>query len=93
MNAEVKCRKPMMPKFFCITGKFKTKFKTWQSMLPNNGDKIKITWLPDNNGVANAYIGMEGVVEDINYNTGDFVLNCETSKLICRGDFSYIKLT
>jgi hypothetical protein len=35
--------------------------------MPQNGDKIVITWLPNNNGYPNpnAFIGSKGVVQDV----------------------------
>lgn len=61
-------------------------------LLPNNGDKIKITWVPDNSGVTNAYIGLEGVVETMNKVEGTFALNSGNAILVCSGDFNYIIL-
>lgn len=49
-----------------------------------NGDKVKITWLPpckNSKGSPNPYIGMKGIVEDLNPDKS-FVLNTGTSILI-----------
>ena len=48
--------------------------------------KIKITWLPTNNGWpnANAYIGMEGYVKE-NYRGGGFCLDTGESYLVVSG--------
>jgi hypothetical protein len=94
MNTEIKCRKPKTIKWFGIANlyeRYTNRYYKWRSLLPSNGDKIKITWFPDNRGVTNAYIGMEGIVESMNKTEGTFVLNCESSKLICHGNFNYIK--
>ena len=92
---EIKCRKPKPIKFYGLTNiyeRYTNRFYKWRSLLPNNGDKIKITWLPDNRGVANSYIGMVGVIENMNNIDGEFTLKCETSMLICHGNFDYIKI-
>lgn len=70
----------------------KTKNHTnkWLQSFLKEGDKIKITWLPDNKGVANAYIGFEGIVE--NKYEGTFILNSGNSILVCFGDFDYINV-
>jgi hypothetical protein len=96
MNIEIKCRKPKPIKFYGIANiyeRYTNRYYKWRTLLPKNGDRIKITWFPDNRGIKNAYIGMEGVVENMNTIEGNFSLNCGTSILICHGDFDYIKLT
>ena len=88
---EILCKKPKTIKYFAdIYEKYTNRFSKWRSLLPKNGDKIQITWFPDNRGVTNAYIGMQGIVEDMNTKCGTFVLNCGTCILICHGDFKYI---
>lgn len=93
---EIKVRKPNPPKCFGIANiyeRYTNAFYKWRSLLPNNGDEIRITWLPKNNGIVNAYIGMEGIVENIDKINGTFSLNCETSILICgMGNFNYTKI-
>jgi hypothetical protein len=95
MNSDIKVRKPKPRKNFGISflyQRHKTRFNEWQQTLLNNGDRIRITWFPDNNGVTNAYIGMEGIVENMNNIEGNFALNCGTSILICHGNFDYIRI-
>lgn len=60
------------------------KFLSNSLVLPKEGAKIKITWLPYNNGYPqpNVYIGSEGIVEDLDMETGSFVLNMGSSALI-----------
>lgn len=94
METEIKVRKPNPPKFFGIANlyeRYTNRFYKWRQTLPSNGDRIKITWFPDNRGVTNAYIGMEGIVESMNDIEGNFALNCGTSILVCGGNFNYIK--
>lgn len=95
MNIEIKVRKPRVIKCFGFADVYercsKRQYK-YRSDLPNDGDKIKITWFPDNRGVTNAYIGMQGIIESINKNEGSFALNCGTSILICSGNFNYIRI-
>jgi hypothetical protein len=97
MEAEIKVRKPSKLRILAkkILGNYAlyyTKEFEWQMKLPKNGDQIKITWFPDNRGATNAYIGMSGVVENMNINDGHFILNCGNCILICSGDFNYIRL-
>lgn len=96
---EIKVRKPHPPKCFGIAAlyeRYTNRFYKWRSLLPDNGDKIKLTWLPAaiNAPMAkNAYIGMSGIVCDMDKIEGTFTLNCETSRLVClRGSFNYEKL-
>ena len=57
MNIEIQCRKPKPIKYFGLANlRYTNRFYKWMSLLPNNGDRIKITWFPDNKGVTNAYI-------------------------------------
>jgi len=99
METEIKVKKPKVIKFFGIATayqRYTNRWWKWKLLMPKNGDKIKITWLPScrnvPNGTPNPYIGMEGVVENMTID-GDFYLNCETCGLVCTGeDFSYIKL-
>jgi hypothetical protein len=51
-----------MKKLFDLFSK-KEKFE-----IPIEGREIKITWLPDNHGESNAYIGMQGIVEGLEKN-------------------------
>ena len=95
MNIEITVRKPKPIRFFGLDkayDRYTNRWYKWMKLLPNNGDLIKITWMPNNRGVINAYIGWIGVVEDINKVDGTFVLNSGNAILICRGDFNYIKL-
>lgn len=57
-----------------------------------NGDRILITWFPDNRSERNAYIGMEGIVTNLK-NDGCFELNCGNCWLIV-GDnkYRYLKI-
>jgi len=91
----IKVRKPRVIKCFGFADLYERYSKrqyNYMRSLPNDGDKIKITWFPDNRGVTNAYIGIEGVVESMNKNEGSFYLNCDTCGLVCHGNFNYIKL-
>ena len=93
---QIKCRKPKPIKFFGIANlyeRYTNRYYKWRSLLPNNGDKIKITWLPDNKGIKNAYIGFEGIVQNINKTEGTFELNSGSGVLVHTGlNFDYIKL-
>ncbi len=92
---EIIVRKPKPIKYFGIGNaydRYTNRWYKWRQLLPNNGDRIKITWLPDNRGITNAYIGLVGVVEDINKIEGVFILNSGNAKLLCKGNFNYIKL-
>lgn len=93
-NEIIKVRKPKLIKYFGFAERYsrycKRQYKHISS-LPKNGDKIKIVWFPDNRGVTNAYIGMSGIVENMKID-GNFCLNCGDCKLICSGDFDYIRL-
>ena len=63
------------PKFFGIN--------RWRRLLPDNGAKIKLTWLPNPINAPSeksAYIGMQGTVEDMNKMEGTFTLNCKTNE-------------
>ena len=62
----------------------KTQITKYQPTL-KNGDKIKITWFPPAKNAPyeeNAYIGMEGYVEDFNSNDGAFTLTNQNYILI-----------
>lgn len=94
---EIKVRKPKVPKCFGIASiyeRYSNRWYKWRSMLPENGTKIKLTWLPNpinHPSETSAYIGMQGTVEDMDKTEGSFVLRCETCLLIClRGNFNYI---
>lgn len=87
----ISVRRPKSPNFFNRESYY-YKWLKWQQSLPNEGDRIKITWLPDNCGVKNAYIGWEGVVESLNKKQGAFALNSGDAILICHGNFDYITL-
>ena len=92
---EIIVRKPKAFKFFGlekIYDKYTNRYDKWKQLFPNNGDHIKITWFPDNSGVTNAYIGWEGVVENVNKVNGTFDINSGNAVLVCSGDFNYIKL-
>lgn len=90
---EIIVRKPKFKKFF---GFILTRQYKWESLLPDNGDRIKLTWLPNpinNPTEKNAYIGMEGVVCDMNKIDGTFSLMCDTCRLVClNGTFNYEKI-
>lgn len=73
------------------------KLETWQKSLPNDGDKIKLTWVPNpvnNPREKSCYIGTEGFVFDMDKNTGSFRLRMQSgATLINTGhDFDYTKL-
>lgn len=93
---EIIVRKPNPPKFFGISAlyeRYSNRWYKWRALLPNNGDKIKLTWLPNpinHPHTKNAYIGMEGVVCDMDKNDGGFTLKCETNILTgIQGNFNY----
>ena len=95
MASEIKIRKPKAIKFFGFAKQYNAytnRLYKWMYSLPENGTKIKITWFPSNNGEKNAYIGWEGIVENLNRIEGTFSINSGTAILICKGDFNYIKL-
>lgn len=92
---EIIVRKPKPIKFFGLGNsydRYTNRWYKWMQLLPNEGDRIKITWFPDNRGVTNAYIGWEGVVENLNKTEGTFTLNSGNALLVCHGNFNYIKL-
>ena len=98
MENEIKVRKPKYPKGFFKTG-YTSKWYKWFYSLPKNGDKIKLTWLPNpinNPSVENCYIGSEGIVQDMDstpLTDGSFVLKMETAFLVSiNGTFNYIKI-
>lgn len=78
-----------------IYERFTNRWYKWRNLLPNNGEFIKITWLPNpknNPSSLNTYIGMEGFVSDMNKEDGTFVLKCDGCSLIClSGNFNYKK--
>ena len=92
----IKVRKPKTIKFFgfgAAYDRYSNRWYKWSEKLPNNGERIKITWLPKNNREVNAYIGFEGIVEDMDKIEGSFCINSGTSILICNStNFDYIKL-
>lgn len=95
MINEIIVRKPKPIRFFGLGktyDRYTNRWYKWMQLLPNNGDKIKITWFPENRSITNAYIGWIGVVEDINKVEGTFILNSGNAKLVCHGNFNYIKL-
>ncbi len=97
MSTEIIVRKPSNLRWYAkfIFGsmaRWNTKWFEWQLKLPNEGDRIKITWFPNNNAAENAYIGWEGVVEEMNKHKGTFCLNSGNAILICHGNFNYILL-
>jgi len=96
---DVKVRKPKFPKncgIGSIYERFTNKWYKWRNLLPNNGDLIKITWLPNpknNPTCSNTYIGMQGFVSDMNKEDGTFALKCEGCILIVlAGSFNYKKI-
>ncbi len=92
MNTEIKVRKPKQGFWGILNRNYRKKLDLWKTQFPNNGEKIKVTWFPDNRGEKNAYIGWEGVVEKMNKDEGTFCLNSGNAILICHGNFDYIKL-
>lgn len=97
---EIKVRKPKFSKIF---GRSTNKWYKWYYSLPKNGERIKLTWLPNPKNhptVNNCYIGAEGIVQDMNetpLTDGSFTLKMDTAILIVnthegeRG-YNYIKL-
>ena len=57
---------------------------------PDNGDFIEITWLPNNFGHRNAYIGMRGIVHNVSKD--GFELKTETSWLIVGNQYKFKNL-
>ena len=95
METEIKVRKPKPIKYFGFAKQvnaYTNRQYKWMSSYPKEGSKIIITWFPNNNGEKNAYIGMSGIVEDLDIINAVFVLKCEGCSLICHGDFNYINL-
>ena len=91
----IKAIKPRPIKFFGFLEKYNIYHKRqsrYFSCLPKNGEHIKITWLPKNGVMDNAYIGFEGIVQNMSNVTGEFELNSGTSILLCRGSIEYIKI-
>ena len=95
---EITCIKPKPPRFFGICEtyvRYKRRKDNYFASLPHNGDRIKITYLPPSRNAPleiNAYIGMEGTVENMNMVTGGFDLNTGNSILIVTGcTFKYTK--
>lgn len=91
----IKVRKPRVISCFGIAGiyeRYSNRQYKFTQTLPNNGDKIRITWFPKNRGVVNAYIGWEGVVEEMDKVDATFWINSGNAKLLCHGNFDYIKL-
>ena len=92
---EIKVRKPKPILFYGfakVYERYTNRFYKWMQKLPNEGDRIRITWFPDNNGVTNAYIGFEGIVKQLNKIEGAFIIDSGNSILVCHGDFNYIYL-
>jgi len=88
---EIKIRKPK--RHFCVlfNKNYTEKFNLWVNSFPKNGDSIRITWFPNNRGKPNAYIGFEGIVEDVCID--GFVINSGNSIIIVNSeDFDYIKV-
>lgn len=91
---EIKVRKPKEIRILGLRlfgSKFYTDSIKYEAKLPNTGDRIRITWLPNiKNGLTNPYIGMHGIVE----RDGELIsLNCDTNiLLLISDDFNYIKL-
>lgn len=65
-------------------------FKREKKRRIQNGDNVELTWLPDHVcrfGVSpNAYIGMSGVVHELQKN-GVFWLRTDTSWLLVNGKY------
>lgn len=73
--------------------KWDYQWNKWRCSLPKEGDKIKITWLPNKHDVANAYIGFEGIVENVDIVEGELTLkNSSDAILVLFGDFDYEKI-
>lgn len=66
--------------------------KTEEFSIPEEGRRIRITWLPHCINVPsnnpNPYIGMEGYVRELKPD-GSFHLQCETSWLIVFGKYKF----
>ena len=95
----VKVRKPIPIKFFGLGNaynRYTNRWYKWNSLLPNNGDKIQITWFPpciNGRGQTNPYIGFEGIVQDMNKIEGSFCIFSGSAVLVVTsGNFDYIKL-
>ncbi|MFM8341037.1 MAG: hypothetical protein ACKN9F_02335 [Methylomonas sp.] len=63
-----------------------------ENLIPEEGRRIRITWLPHCINVPsnnpNPYIGMEGYVRELKPD-GSFHLQCETSWLIVFGKYKF----
>lgn len=69
-----------------------TIFSEKKMQIPEEGRRIRITWLPHcinvPSNVPNPYIGMEGYVRELKPD-GSFHLQCETSWLIVFGKYKF----
>ena len=91
----IKAIKPRPIKNFGFLEKYNIYHKRqsrYFSSLPKNGENIKITWLPKNGKSDNAYIGFDGIVQNMNNATGEFEVNSGSSILLCNGSLEYIKI-
>lgn len=91
----VKVRKPRPLKYYGLAElfcRFKKRQDKFFANLPNVGENITITWLPNNNGERNAYIGFSGIVKSVCGVNGDIEVFSGSSTLIMLGgSFDYIK--
>jgi hypothetical protein len=63
--------------------------------VPNKGDLIRLTWLPNpknNPSVRSAYIGSIGVVEDLAPD-GSLCLRMENSMLVAGNEYKFERLS
>lgn len=88
MSEIIKSIKPTFIHRFCDP---KHALEAYRKTLPKNNDYIIITWLPDNRGETNAYIGMEGYVSEMK-NDGSFILLCKSCVLICSSGNMHYKI-
>jgi len=100
---KIKVVKPKTPKnwFSKLIESYTKKWYKWFYSLPKNGDKIRLTWLPNSKNhpsIENCYIGSEGIVMDMDESPltdGSFTLKMESSYLILpfnKKGFEYEKL-
>lgn len=97
---EIEVRKPM----FSFIDKLKYRWygyskrvERWQKTMPDNGDKIKLTWLPNPINAPfekSVYIGSTGVVFDMDKAECSFCLELQSGATLIhpKGDFNYIMI-
>lgn len=92
-------KKPSIPKFLGICNcysRYRNRCEKWYSLLPKNGDFIRLVNLPNpinNPKSKSCYIGYSGVVQDMD-GDGNFVLFDGKSVLIHNSSkgFEYEKI-